>query len=432
MEPTQPLKAKKIKTQQTINEIMTFSVSISKLLSKGVQGIRSNIKTISIHFIIWVLILLINFVFLKNYAINFDLTFHILIWVVYISLFYINYSFLIPVFLLRKKILVFIAGSLVLISGAYFINQTIAKNQFITVFRQNGGNQGGGAFAPDEFKPMPPNYKNPPPEFDRELLRRPDLEMRLRKNQPMGHGPDFGKKLFPLSGLLLLYFASISARVLIRFREDEQKRDEIIKERISTELVYLKQQINPHFLFNTLNNLYSLSIKNPELTPEAILKVSSILRYTLYKPDNSMAPLSEAIEIINAYIDIQKMRSKNNLPVTYNLTGETNDYKIEPFILLPLVENAFKYGMADINESFINIQITISLDKLKFIVENKKSFLAEPDPEHSGIGLKNIKRRLDLVYPDCHEFRIEDKDDIFSVYLELPLKTEKSDELYSN
>ena len=89
-----------------------------------------------------------------------------------------------------------------------------------------------------------------------------------------------------------------------------------MKERISTELIYLKQQINPHFLFNLLNNLYALSIKNPELTTEAILKVSSILRYTLYKSDNSLALLREEIEIINAYIDIQKMRSKNNLPIT--------------------------------------------------------------------------------------------------------------------
>jgi two-component system, LytTR family, sensor kinase len=411
---------------------MIFTVSLSKLFSDAGQGIRNNIKTISIHVIIWVLILMINFVFLKNYAINFDLTFHILIWVVYISLFYINYSFLIPVFLLRKKILAFISGSLILLAGAYLINQSIARNQFITVFRQNGGNQGGGEFAPDEFKPMPPDFKKPPPEFDKELLKRPDLEMRLRNNKPMGNGPDFGKKLFPLSGLLLLYFASISARVFIRFREDEKKRDDIIKERISTELIYLKQQINPHFLFNTLNNLYSLSIKNPELTPDAILKVSSILRYALYKPDNSMALLSEAIEIINAYIDIQKMRSKNNLPITYKLTGDTKDYKIEPFILLPLVENAFKYGMADINKSFINIEITISSDKLKFIIENKKSILTEPDPVNSGIGLKNIKRRLDLVYPDCHELRIEDKDDKFSVCLVLPLKTEKSDELHSH
>lgn len=385
--------------------------------------IRTNFKTISIHLTIWLVILLINFSFLKNYVINFDLTFHILIWIVYIVLFYINYSFLIPVFLLRKKIIAFIAGSMILLSGAFFLNQTIARNQFITVFKQNGGMPGQGGFPREEFKPMPPGFKGPPPQFDRELLKRPDLEMMLKNNKPMGHRPDFGKFLFPLSGLLLLYFASISVKVFLRFRDDEKKRDDITKERIATELLYLKQQINPHFLFNTLNNLYALSVTNPDITPGAILKVSSILRYTLYKSDNSLALLSDEIEILNAYIDIQRMRSKNHLPINYSLSGEVNQYKIEPFILLPLIENAFKYGMANINESFINIEITINSDKLKFSVENKKSSLSEPDPEHSGIGLKNIKRRLDLVYPDCHEFRIDNLNETFAVTLELPLKT---------
>jgi two-component system LytT family sensor kinase len=397
--------------------------SISVIGLKVLRKINSNFKSISIHLVTWLVILLVNFSFLKNYVINFDLTFHVLIWIVYIALFYINYSFLIPVFLLRKQILSYIAGSLILLSGAYLINQSIARNQFITVFKQNGGTQGMNGPGPGEFRRMPPDFKGTPPEFDRELLKRPDLEMRLRQNKPMEHGRDFGKMLFPLSGLLLLYFASISIKVLIKFRADEKKKDDLMKERITTELLYLKHQINPHFLFNTLNNLYSLSIKNPELTTEAILKVSSILRYTLYKPDNSMALLSEAVDIINAYIDIQKMRSKNNLPIHYNLTGEVNSYKIEPFILLPIIENAFKYGMADINESFINIDITIISDKLKFTVENTKSFISEPDPQHSGIGLKNIKRRLDLVYPDCHQFRIENNEKTFTVFLELPLKT---------
>ena len=393
--------------------------------------IRDNKKSISVHLIIWILILMINFIFLQNYVINFDLTFHILIWIVYISLFYINYSLLIPVFLLKKRLTAFILASLILLSGAYFINQSIARNQFITVFKQMGGTPGNRTFGPEEFPPRPPDYDGPPPQYNREELKRPDFEMMLKRNHPMDHGPDFGKKLFPLSGLLLLYFASISIKVLLRFRDDEKKRDDIMKERIATELLYLKQQVNPHFLFNTLNNLYALSIKNSELTPSAILKVSSILRYSLYKSDNSLALLRDEIDIIDDYIDLQKMRSKNNLPVTYSLTGDVDKYKIEPFILLPLIENAFKHGMTNINESFINIEITIYSDKLKFSVENKKSFLAEPDPEHSGIGLKNIKRRLDLVYPDCHEFKIDSNDEVFSVCLELPLKVEKTDELHS-
>jgi LytS/YehU family sensor histidine kinase len=175
-------------------------------------------------------------------------------------------------------------------------------------------------------------------------------------------------------------------------------------------------------LFNTLNNIYSLSIKNPELTPSAILKVSSILRYTLSKSDNSLAFLKDELEIMNVYIDFQKMRFKNNLPVTYNVSGSVGDYKIEQFILLPLIENSFKYGMININDSFINIEITIKADKLKFSVSNKKSYTNGTDLEHSGIGLKNIRRRLDLVYPDSHELKILDNEDTFSVLLELPLR----------
>lgn len=399
---------------------------ILRIMSVLIQSIRINIKSISIHVLTWLLILLINYIFLKNYVINFDLTFHILIWAVYISLFYICYCFLIPIFLFRKKVLGFVAGSLILISASYLINQTIARNQFITVFKQIGETLGPNPFDPNQSKPIPPGPMRPPfPEFDREVFRRPDLEMMLKNKLRMGRGPGFDRKLFSLSGLLLVYFASISIKVLLKFRDDEKKKEEIMKERISSELIYLKQQVNPHFLFNTLNNIYSLSIKNPDITPSAILKVSSILRYTLYKSDNSLALLRDEIEIMNTYIDFQKMRFKNNLPITYDVSGSIDDYKIEPFILLPLIENAFKYGMVKINDSFINIQITIKSDKLKFLISNKKSYTNGTGLEHSGIGLKNIKRRLDLVYPDCHEFKITDENDIFSIFLELPLRIEK-------
>jgi sensor histidine kinase YesM len=345
-------------------------------------------------------------------------------WAIYISLFYTCYAFLIPEFLFKKKILPFIAGSLILISASFFLNQAIEKKQFITVFKQMGKTPGSNPFDPNQSKLAKPGPMRPPfPEFDKEVLRRTDFEMIFQNKRLMGRGPFFDRNLLSLSGLLLVYFASISIKVLLKFREDEKKKEEIFKERISSELMYLKQQVNPHFLFNTLNNIYSLSIKNPEITPSAILKVASILRYTLNKSDNSLALLKDEIEIMNVYIDFQKMRFKNNLPITYAVTGPVEDYKIEQFILLPLIENAFKYGMININDSFINIQITIKSDKLKFLVSNKKSLTNGNDLEHSGIGLKNIKRRLDLIYTDCYVLKIEDKDETFSVSLELPLRT---------
>jgi LytS/YehU family sensor histidine kinase len=258
----------------------------------------------------------------------------------------------------------------------------------------------------------------PPFELNRQEVTRPDLEKMLKGGPPK---PLFGPGFFSIYGLIIVYFASISIRFLQKLRDDDKKESEISKERIATELLYLKQQVNPHFLFNTLNNIYSLSIKNPEITPEAILKVSSILRYTLYKSDNSLALLKDEIEIINTYIDFQKLRFKNNLPVVWEVTGSPDKNKVEPFILLPLVENAFKYGMANQNDSLINIQITINRDRLKFLISNKKNLLAESYFEHPGIGIKNIIRRLDLVYPGRHEFKITDENGMFSVLLEMPL-----------
>jgi LytS/YehU family sensor histidine kinase len=132
--------------------------------------------------------------------------------------------------------------------------------------------------------------------------------------------------------------------------------------------------------------------------------------------------LKEEIEIINAYLELQNMRFKDKLPLKYSIEGDVAEYKVEPFIMLPLVENAVKFGMSDINNSFINISITIKSDKIKFFISNKIN-LTVSETEHSGIGIKNIKRRLDLVYPDCHVFKITEEEGIFSVLLELPLST---------
>jgi hypothetical protein len=323
------------------------------------------------------------------------------------------------VYLLRKRSVAFLIGSILIIAISYTVNLSLVRNQSFTVFKEMKEPFGPnfflkGGVPPDSLRPPQPMRQ----EFDRQDIKKPELERMLDGRRP----PRLGPQLLPLYGLLLVYFASISIKVMLKFKDDETKEEYIHKERISTELSYLKQQVNPHFLFNTLNNIYSLSIKNPEITPEAILKVSSILRYTLYKSDKTLALLREEIDIINAYLELQNMRFKDKLPLKYSIEGEVEEYKVEPFIMLPLVENAIKFGMAGLNESFIIISITIKSDKIKFFISNKIN-LIESDYEHSGIGIKNIKRRLDLVYPNSHEFKITEENGTFSVLLELPLST---------
>jgi len=308
---------------------------------------------------------------------------------------------------------------MILLALSYFINESINRNQFITIFSERmNSNPDQNFFRPPGGNHEPFRQDKPPFELNRQEVSRPDLDRMLNVSPPKPFG---GPGFFSIYGLFIMYFASISIRFLQKLHDDDKNESEITRERISTELLYLKQQVNPHFLFNTLNNIYSLSLKNPSITPEAILKVSSILRYTLYKSDNSLALLKDELEIINTYIDFQKLRFKNNLPIAWQITGLPENKKIEPFILLPLVENAFKYGMVNQNDSIISIQITINHDELKFLISNKKTILAEPDFEHLGIGIKNIKRRLDLVYPGQYIFKIIDENEMFSVLLEIPL-----------
>jgi two-component system, LytTR family, sensor kinase len=392
-----------------------FNHSISFLS----QNIRKNLRSIGLHLVTWFLLLSINYLFLKLYVIYFDINFHILIWLLYLSIFYISFSFLIPVFLLRKKIFMFIVCSMILLAVSYLINESINRNQFITIFSERmNDNPDQNIFRPPGGNQEPFRPNRPPFELNRQEVTRPDLDKMLNVAPPKPFG---GPGFFSIYGLFIVYFASISVRFLQKLYDDDKKESEISKERISTELLYLKQQVNPHFLFNTLNNIYSLSIKNPTITPEAILKVSSILRYTLYKSDNSLALLKDELDIINTYIDFQKLRFKNNLPIEWHIEGPPDNKKVEPFILLPLVENAFKYGMFNQNDSLINIQVTINRDELKFLISNKKTKLAEPNFEHPGIGIKNIKRRLDLVYPEQYKFEISDEEEMFSVLLEIPL-----------
>jgi two-component system, LytTR family, sensor kinase len=392
---------------------------IKRVKSLMLQYIRKNQRSIGLHIVTWFLLLSFNYLFLKLYVISFDLHFHILVWLLYLSIFYISFSLLIPVFLLKKKILIFIICSLILLAVSYLINDRIDRNQFITIFRENMNNQPDqDFFMPQEDWQPRFGKAGPPFGLNRQEVSRPDLDRMLNMSPPKPLG---GPGFFSFYGLLIVYFASISIRFFQKLHDDDKIESEITRERISTELLYLKQQVNPHFLFNTLNNIYSLSIKNPSITPEAILKVSSILRYTLYKSDNSLALLKDELEIINTYIDFQKLRFKNNLPIIWQITGLPDNKKVEPFILLPLVENAFKYGMVNQNDSLISIQITINHDELKFHISNKKNILAEPNFEHPGIGIKNIQRRLDLVYPERYKFKITDENELFSVSLEIPL-----------
>jgi LytS/YehU family sensor histidine kinase len=225
-----------------------------------------------------------------------------------------------------------------------------------------------------------------------------------------------------LLNLFLIFTASSALRLYEKWQENEEIHNLKEKEKIQTELQFLKQQINPHFLFNSLNNIYSLALVKSELTTEAILKLSSILRYILYKSKEETVLLSEELEIVEDYIDLQRLRLTKQVDLSYKLDCENNSYRIEPFILLPIIENSFKYGVDNKNKSTIEINIFLEENKLTLIAKNSLfKRLQNVNSESSGIGIGNIVRRLELLYPGRYTFINEEQGDFYSVTLTIML-----------
>ncbi|WP_296705796.1 histidine kinase [Algoriphagus sp.] len=186
------------------------------------------------------------------------------------------------------------------------------------------------------------------------------------------------------------------------------------------ELSYLKMQIQPHFLFNTLNTIYGSAIaKSPE-TPELILKLSNLLDYILYQTQKSQVPLQDEIDHLKDYLALEKLRHGDKLQINTNFPLETNNQMIAPMLFLPLVENSFKHGKSKGKEAFVEIKLETEEDKIFFILKNSYEDLGEKKAlTSSGIGLKNIKKRLQLLYPDSHRFNIIKTENHFVVELEL-------------
>lgn len=202
---------------------------------------------------------------------------------------------------------------------------------------------------------------------------------------------------------------------------DELKNKKLTKEKMAAELNFLKAQIHPHFLFNTLNNLYALTLIKSDKTPDIVLKLSDLLDYMIYKSNDQFVPLAKELEILESYIELEKMRYNERLDLTYDVQWDTNSHEIAPLILLPFVENCFKHGASKDRKKpriqiFVHIEpLFISLKTINSIPENKET----EENEIEGIGLINVKRRLELIYPGQHEFIIKNEEKVFEVQLKI-------------
>lgn len=225
---------------------------------------------------------------------------------------------------------------------------------------------------------------------------------------------------------LIMFVAGIAlaiklTRVNLKQKEAEQK---ILQKKLETELQFLKAQTNPHFLFNTLNNIYGMARKNNGQTADAVMQLSNILRYMLYETAKSETSLEQEIRVIDDYIDLEQMRYKDMLSTKFDCEIDNPAAIIAPLILLPFVENAFKHGSSESRfKSYIHINLKLKNGDLRFEVENSRESRSD-NTIKENIGLRNIRRQLELIYPD-HQLDLSNNENSFRILLKINLNDGK-------
>jgi two-component system LytT family sensor kinase len=205
----------------------------------------------------------------------------------------------------------------------------------------------------------------------------------------------------------------------IRFEKSEKERK---AERLASELKFLRSQVSPHFLFNVLTNMVSLARKKSGLLEPALIQLSDLLRYMLYETGNDKFPVSKEIEYLKNYIELQQLRFGEDANVQLDIQNEQPDCAIEPMLLIPFVENAFKHGIGMVKDPYIKIALEIKKQHLFFRVSNNYDRGNLSKDNNSGIGLANVKNRLDLLYKHHHDLLIEDNGEIYTIELNLDLE----------
>jgi hypothetical protein len=233
----------------------------------------------------------------------------------------------------------------------------------------------------------------------------------------------------PLAFCYLCLTTSAAVPMIIKFFKYWNKKQQdwlqAQQEKITAELQLLKAQVHPHFLFNTLNNIYSFSLENSPKTPALILKLSSLLSYMLYDCKTEEVRLEKELEIMKNYIGLERERYGNKIDISWNVTGEVRDKFIAPLMMLPFIENAFKHGISDqIEKCWLSVDISLKENTLKAKIANSKNEYAPR--RNNGIGIANVKKRLVFIYPGRHELKLSDEGDFFVVSLMIRLTGEAS------
>lgn len=326
-----------------------------------------------LHVLFWVVVVSFYVLFFGRKNSNYLQTLFfvgLLMPIVMAATYFLNY-YLVPFYLMRQKYVRFAVYTIYLLMGALFLEMMVALLTFIVV-------------AGLKIRSMSPT------SFDLVLV---------------------------LSSLLLVLFLALAIKMVEHWRQSREDYEKLLRDKMETELKFLKTQLNPHFLFNTLNNLYYLATQKSDKTPQAILALSEILDYVLHAGKSVLVPLPDELKQVNNYVALEVLRYEDRVTVNHQVSGEPAKYSVPPMTLVTLVENAFKHGvMPTTDRSWINIRVDAGSEKLSILIQNSM----RESNAGNGIGLENLRRQLTYLCGDNFRLDVDrSRGSEFSVTFEL-------------
>lgn len=357
---------------------------------------KSKLLTVSIHILIWAVLFTFPYFMFSQQVVDYGklLTHNWLPLTEYAILFYLNYFVFLNRFLFRKKYVIYFLLNTLVIALFLYLNfqfrETLMKSEIQSMFRH---------------RPM---------------------------NVPLGNGAGFPKPMQPptfffifkdiFSFLVPLIF-SIAVRATENWIKTEAEKKEIENKNLETELQHLRYQLQPHFFFNSLNNIYALIELSPDKAQEAVHSLSKLMRYMLYETSRKKVDLYEEIEFLRKYIQLMELRQSDKTVTNFLFPEiERNTHRIAPLLFIAMIENAYKHGVSSTKASVISFELTIKDNELLFYSENSNFPKTEADKSGSGIGLENLKKRLDLLYAGKYKLDKGLKDDMYYIRLQIVLK----------
>ena len=329
------------------------------------------------HAIVWVVLFFFPFLFRSRDAGTISLHDYLNFFIMLagaMTVFYLNYSYLVKRYLFTRQLSLYLLSNLLLFAVVICLSHLLLNQ-------------------------LPPPEAIPPVR-----VRRMPFHLII---------------LFESVKHIFLTGLSVALKVTSSWYQIDTERKELEKQRSEAELQNLKNQLNPHFLFNTLNNIYSLIAINGEQAQEAVHELSRLLRYMLYDSTQIFVPLGKDMDFVGNYVELMRIRMPKHVELKTKIQIEQPDVLIAPLLFISPVENAFKHGVSNSKPSFIHIEITATGNQIKCIIRNSFFPKDKDDKSGSGIGLSNLQKRLDLLYPRNHELNFEQSEDMYSCSLTL-------------